>query len=206
VLTSNRLHISKGLPFGFTLGATAGRLYETSLWIVGADLKLAIIEGLRRVPAPDLAVRAAATTTVGDAQYTLTTLAIDAVLSKGLVAGRAVQLSPYLGAGLLLTWATSELVDLTPNIDAVNCAAGEDPVCNEEGLGASADDIGHDRPFADLSLLRYRGFLGLHMRYKLFSLAAEMIIDLVQPHKADAAAGRNTPIQWTLNVAPGLSF
>lgn len=205
-LTSNRLHFVKGLPFGFSIGAAVGKLYTTNLWIVGGEIKLALIEGLRTLPVPDLAVRGAVNTTVGSAPYTLTSVAADLVLSKNLVAGRTVQLSPYGGAGFVITFANSELVDLTPNVDAVKCAAGEDPLCNAHGLGASADDIGHDRPFKDLSLTRYRGFLGLAMRYAIFTLAAEFVVDLTVPRVADKAAGRGTPRQWTFNVAPGFTF
>jgi hypothetical protein len=206
VLTSNRLRISKGLPLGFTIGATVGRVYNTSLWLVGGDLKLALIEGLRRWPMPDVAVRGAVNTTVGNAAYTLTSVAADLILSKNIVTANVMQLSPYAGAGMVYTFATSELVDLTPNIDALNCAAGTDPVCDDQGLGASPDDIGHDRPFRDLTLRRYRAFLGLALRYKLFALAAEFMFDLVKPHTADDSAGRNTPRQWTVNVAPGMTF
>ena len=206
VLTSNRLHFAKALPLGFTIGATVGRVYNTGLWLVGGDIKLALIEGLRRWPMPDVAVRAAVNTTVGSAQYTLTSVAADLILSKNIVTARVMQLSPYAGAGMVFSFASSQLVDLTPNVDAVNCAAGKDPVCNSQGLGASPDDIGHDRPFKDLSLKRYRGFAGLQMRYELFTLAAEFIFDLVPPPDADKSAGKGTPRQWTFNVAPGLTF
>jgi hypothetical protein len=205
-LTSNRIHFSKGLPFGITLGGTVGKLYETSLWIVGMDVKLALVEGLRTWAVPDVAVRAAVNTAVGDSQYSLTVASADLVLSKNLVTGRVMTISPYLGAGLVWTFASSELVDLTPNINSVACSAGTDPVCNASGLGASQDDIGHDVPFADVRFMRYRGVLGLAMRYKLFALAAEAMIDLVPPEDASKHAGKSTPRQWTINAAPSLSF
>ena len=206
LLVNNRIHFAKALPLGFTIGATVGRVYNTSLWVVGGDIKLALIEGLRSWAMPDVAVRGAVNTTVGNVPYTLTSVATDLILSKNLVTARVMRLSPYLGAGMVFSFATSELVDLTPNIDAVACAAGADPVCNDRGVGATADDIGHDRPLKNLSLRRYRAFAGLAMRYQLFSLAAEFIFDLVEPHDADKANGRSTPRQWTLIVAPGMTF
>lgn len=210
VLASNRVHFSKGLPLGITLGGTIGKLYNTSLWIVGVDLKLAAVEGLRSWAVPDAAVRAAVNTVLGDSQYSLTMFALDGILSKNLVAGRVVTISPYLGAGLLWTFATSEIVDLTPNINAVDCAAGTDEVCNQEhngrALGASTADIGHDQPFKDTSFLRYRGFVGFQLRYRLFALSSEFMFDLAKPHAADQSAGRGTPGQWSFNVAPSLTF
>jgi hypothetical protein len=209
-LTSNRVHFSKGLPFGLTLGGTVGKLYETSLWLVGMDVKLALVEGMRTWPVPDLAVRAAVQTAVGDAQYSLTVTSGDVILSKNLVTGRVMTISPYLGAGILWTFASSELVDLTPNVSSVGCAAGTDPTCNElptgDALGASQDDVGHDVPFEDVSFIRYRAVVGLAMRYKLFALAAEAVFDIVPPEDAHKDAGKSTPRQWTINAAPSLSF
>jgi hypothetical protein len=209
-LNSNRIHFSKALPLGVTLGGTVGKVWNTSLWIVGMDLKLALVEGMRTWAIPDVAVRAAVNTAVGDSTYSLTVLSSDVVLSKNLVTGRVMTISPYLGAGILWTFAASELADLTPNIDALNCSAGKDNFCNNnpkgKPIGASQDDIGHDVPFKDLRFMRYRGTLGLAMRYKLFALAAEFVIDLVPPDQADSRAGKNTGRQWTANVAPALSF
>jgi hypothetical protein len=211
VLATNRIHFSKGLPLGVTLGGTVGKMHETSLWLVGMDLKLAIIEGLRGLAVPDLAVRGAVSTALGDSTYSLTVVSADAIVSKNIVTGRAMTISPYGGVGWVWTFAASELVDLTPNIDALNCSAGTDATCNANGpgasgsLGASQDDIGHDVPFRDVKFGRYRGFLGLAMRYKLFALAAEFIVDLKPPHEMDTRAGR-TPRQWTFNAAPSLSF
>jgi hypothetical protein len=53
---------------------------------------------------------------------------------------------------------------------------------------------------------RYRGFVGLAMRYKLFALAAEFMVDLVPPGESDGRAGKGTPRQWSFNAAPSLSF
>jgi hypothetical protein len=205
-LTQNRLAFDKGLPLGFTMGAHVGRVWNTSLWSIGGNLKWALVEGFRKVPAPDVALRATGSTVVGDAQFSLTTLTTELLLSKNLVAASVVQLAPFGGAGMAWSFASSELIDLTPNIDAVACAAGTDATCNREGLAASSDDIGHDVPFRDLSLMRYRAFAGLMFRYGVFSLAGEFAIDILAPHDADKAAGAALPRQWTVSVAPALSY
>jgi hypothetical protein len=211
LLATNRIHFSKGLPLGVTLGGTVGKLHQTSVWLVGMDLKLAILEGLRGIPAPDLAARAAVSTALGDSTYSLTVVSLDGILSKNIVTGRVMTISPYGGVGWVWTFAASELVDLTPNIDALSCAAGSDATCNADApgasgsLGASPDDIGHDVPFRDVRFGRYRGFVGLAMRYKLFALAAEFMVDLVPPKDADSRAG-DTRRQWSFNAAPSLSF
>jgi hypothetical protein len=208
VLTQSRVAFHKGLPLGITLGANLGHLWNTSLFTVGGSLKWALFEGYRSLALPDLAVRGAAATVVGDAQFSLTTVGVDAILSKNIVLGRVMKLSPYAGGGVTWIFAASELIDLTPNIDATACAAGTDPVCMAEGLSGNdlQDDIGHDQSFRELNLTRYRAFAGLELRYRLFAFAAEMAFDVLPPGDADSAAGANTPRQWTLNFAPSLSF
>jgi hypothetical protein len=201
-LALSRLRFTKGLPLGLSLGASIGRLYTTSLWTLGAELKLAILEGLTQPWAPALAVRVASSSVIGDAALSLNMFSADVILSKEWLAGRALKLAPYLGLGLVYGRARSATIDLTPNIDALACSAGEDRVCNAQGLGASSDDLGHDVRFAPVNLLRQRGFVGLWARYGLFALAAEFMLDLMQPR----AEAQRTPRQWSAHVAPSLAF
>ncbi len=208
VFVSNRISVDKGLPLGLTIGAEVGRIWDTRLWTAGGHVKWALFEGYRTWVLPDLGVRAAANTVVGDSQFSMTVLNADAVLSKNIVVGKVMQVAPYIGSGLAMILARSEVIDFTPNIDATLCAAGTDPVCNAQKLEPSerGGDIGHDQAFRRLTMLRTRGFVGLQLRYRLFALASELAFDWVTPRKADKDAGGGLPRQWTLNIAPSLSF
>lgn len=219
VIRTNRLRFSKGLPFGFELGSSVGRLWQTSLWLLGVELKWALFEGYRTWPLPDLAVRGSVTTSVGDPQYTLTTVTADVVLSKPFVAGRVMRVVPFVAGQMGFIFAASELVDLTPNIDATNCQANTDPHCvgmtrpvvdSEGNVVGQADgsdhDLGHDRPFPTLALRRYRGTLGLQLRYQMFTLTGEFTADLVPPNRADSDAPESLPRQWSVNFAPAVSY
>jgi hypothetical protein len=128
----------------------------------------------------------------------------------GSVADRSLELYlhvvPYLGVGALLNYARGQPVDLTPNIDATACAAGTDPVCNAQGLGASDADLAHDRAFKKLLLMRYRALLGLWLRVRMFAFAAEATIDLARPDQADSDVKAKTARQWSLSFAPSISF
>jgi hypothetical protein len=202
-LALNRLRFTKGLPLGLSIGASLGKLYVTRLWTLGAELKLAVVEGLTQPWAPAVGVRLASSSVVGDAALALHMLSADVIVSKEWLAAGALKVAPYTGLGLVYGRARSGLVDLTPHIDALACAAGEDAVCNAEGLGASRGDFGHDVAFSPVSLLRQRGFLGVWLRYGLFALSAELMLDLMQP-RADGV--RRTPRQWSTHIAPSLSF
>jgi hypothetical protein len=201
-LALNRVRFTKGLPLGVSFGASVGKLYVTSLATLGAELKLALIEGLTQAWAPALGIRVASSSVIGDAALSLHVLSTDLVLSKEWLAGSTLKIAPYLGLGVVYGRARAGVVDLTPNVDALACAAGADPVCNAEGLGASRDDFGHDRSFAPLSLVRQRGVLGTWLRYGLFALSTEVVLDLMQPRAGEL----KTPRQWGLHVAPSLSF
>ena len=202
-LALNRLRFTKGLPLGLSIGASVGKLYVTSLWTFGAELKLALLEGLTQPWAPSLGVRVASSSLIGDPALSLNMLSVDVVLSKEWVAADALKIAPYLGLGMTYGRARSGSVDLTPNIDAQACAAGTDAVCNGAGLGASPDDFGHDREFSPVNLVRQRAFVGSWLRYGLFALSAELMFDLMQPRAED---GLHTPRQWNVNVAPAVSF
>ncbi len=207
VLTSNRLSVAKGLPMGITLGAEVGRIWNTSLWTVGGNLKWALIEGYRQWALPDFALRAAANALVGDSQLSMVALAADAIVSKTIVVARAMQIAPYAGGGVGFAFASSDLIDLTPNIDATQCAAGKDPACQSLRDDELKGDIGHDQTFRQLTLTRTRAFVGLQLRYRLFAFASELAFDIVPPRKADRDAGSGgLPRQWTVNFAPSLSF
>ena len=206
VLTQNRLRFMKGLPLGISLGGNVGFMHGVGAWTVGAELKVAIIEGSLNPWVPSLALRVASNTLVGADSLSLSAFAFDVLVSREFPLAHVMQLQPYVAVGAVLSRAASTRVDLTPNVDANACAAGRDPVCNAHGLGASTDDLGHDQAFPKLILMRYRALLGLWLRYRLFAFALESSFDLVRPDRADSDLSGKIARQWSLQFAPSLSF
>lgn len=205
-LVGQRLRFSKGLPMGLSIGANVGVIDGLGLYSLGGELKLALLEGATEPWSPSLAVRIASNALIGESALTLTSNALDVIVSKEFAAAYVLHVVPYLGLGALLNHARSQAYDLTPNIDAVACAAGTDPVCNAQGIGASSADAPHDRAFKKLLLMRYRAVLGLWLRVRAFAFAAEATIDLVRPDRADSDVKRSTARQWSLSFAPSVSF
>lgn len=205
LLSTGRLQFEKGLPFGFSLGGVLGAVYGTGTYLVGADVKLAVLEDVDP-RLPDLALRSELISLVGASPLIMRVVSFDAIFSKRFVARHALELSPYLGLGALLIRAESGGVDLTPNIDALACRQGLDPVCNRGGLGASDDDLGHDVRFGRVSLLRYRTFAGLAVRHRWVALTTAFATDLVQPRIGDRGHGETVARQWTFSLAPSVSF
>jgi hypothetical protein len=205
-LITNRVHFEKGLPYGLTVGGAVGRVDAAGSYLVGVDVKLALLEEIFRARIPDLALRASLNRLVGARDLALFVAALDAIVSERFVVAHRLEVSPWLGAGLLWTRAQSARVDLTPNIDALACRAGVDAVCNAGGLGASDDDLRHDVRFGHVSQLRARAFVGLWLRWRQIALSGSFGIDPTPPRVGARGDGQTMPRQWTVSVAPVVTF
>lgn len=87
-----KLHLNKGLPWGFDIGAFVGGAPEISARIYGADLRYGILDDGLATPA--VALRVSGTTTGGLDDLTVSTFAVDLMASK-----KFTLLTPYVGAG-----------------------------------------------------------------------------------------------------------
>lgn len=204
VLFMSRLHLRKGLPLGFELGLQTTFLHDSSLVMLGADIRWALWEGWRSGVGwlPDLAFRGSVNTLVGNPQIYLTVVSADVSISKGFILGGSAQLTPYVGAQGMFVFGDSQVVDGTLG----RSAYGECPRTRIESGGSSGlqmscygvpngvpngagveSEPGNNLVFAPVRILRWRGFGGLQFRYSLFTLTAEFGIDLTDPSFLNAS-------------------
>lgn len=87
-----KLHVHKGLPFGFDIGAFVSRVSGVDAALYGAELRYQIIED--GLTTPSVAVRASGSKITGVSQTSLSTAAVDLMVSKKLAF-----VTPYIGAG-----------------------------------------------------------------------------------------------------------
>ena len=87
-----KLHLNKGLPWGFDIGAFVGAVPEVSATLFGADLRYGILDDGLATPAVALRVSGTRATGLGD--LGVSTLALDVMASK-----KFTLLTPYVGAG-----------------------------------------------------------------------------------------------------------
>ena len=216
-LTSSRLALRKGLPYGLELGVSLGRFYNTDTWIWGGELRIALLEGFREGAMgfiPDLAVRGAVRTLTGDSELHITVPSFDIIASKPIVLGGAVVFTPIVAAQLMWILADSELVDLTPNIDAfAQCGVSpERPpamstsnvVCTN-GPG-SERDLNNNVVFNDVRAFRARMSIGAEIRYRVFTLNAAIHWDLKAPGEIDPDVPDDLPRQWDFAVGLGATY
>jgi len=89
-----KLHLQKGLPFGFDVGVIYSKVPRSNISLLGGELKYAIIAG--NVALPGVAIRTGYTKLIGVNSLDLSTLSADVSVSKGITF-----VTPYAGVGLV---------------------------------------------------------------------------------------------------------
>lgn len=205
--------VRKSFGFGLELATQVGFMPSTSILSGGADVRMSLLEGFRTGflgILPDIAVGAGVRTITGTPEFQLTTVGLDAQISKPLTIASQSVLTPWIGYQYLWIFADSGLIDTTPATDPVaycqsrgsNAPGNEDPtkkvgtnyvydgqpVC----AGGSPLDFNNNVVFNNARLERQRMMIGLNYRYEMVSLGFEFITDIVDP--ADAQTGGNDTI------------
>lgn len=110
-----KLHLHKGLPAGFDLGAFYASVPDSNIKLWGAEMRYAILEG--GVAQPALGLRGTYSKLTGVGQLDFHTTGLELLVSKGLAI-----FTPYAGAGRV--WTTSEPVGV-PNIKKEEFSLGK---------------------------------------------------------------------------------
>ena len=206
----------KGLPFGFEIAGSFGYVANTTLWVGGGDLRWSLLEGFRTGALgylPDVSLGGGVRTLTGTSRFYLTTVGIDARVSKPITLADSAQLIPSLGFQRLVIFGDSSVVDATPTVDALQQCGyqGPDPqtgapVCrNKLPNGADANtDFANTFTFDKVRVHRNRGLVGLNYRYELVWLGSQFAFDLTDPR--DENPGLVGSRQWTLSFEAGVHF
>lgn len=115
VLQTLQMEIRKGLPFSFEVGASFLWLIDSELFAPALEARWAVQEGYRYLP--DLGIRGSASHMIGNRDLLLTTIGLDAVLSKGFGLFGMVHVTPYVSWSFLLIAASSRVIDPTPLVE-----------------------------------------------------------------------------------------
>ncbi|MDB4993696.1 MAG: hypothetical protein JWM74_1128 [Myxococcaceae bacterium] len=210
------LKARKGLPYGLELTGSLGYVSNTTLWVGGADLRWSLLEGFRTGAlgiVPDFSIGGGVRTLTGTSKFNLTTVGIDAQVSKPITLADSAVITPYLGYQRLIILGDSLIVDGTPNVDALQqCGyAGPDPqsgapTCRHKlSNGADANaDFNNNFTFEKVRTHRHRGIFGVSYRYEILFLASQFLIDLTPPDAENP--GLNSTRQWTLSFEAGVYF
>jgi hypothetical protein len=110
------VHMRKGLPFSFELGARVGWIDRSSMFATTGELKWAVNEGFTWLP--DIGVRAHVTRLLGNRDFDLTAAGLDVGVGKQFPLGGMVTLTPYGGIDLVGVMASTDTLDFNQNRSA----------------------------------------------------------------------------------------
>lgn len=100
-LPTAKLHVHKGLPLNFDVGAFYSSVPDSNIKLVGAELRYAFMEG--GVALPAVALRGTYTRLSGVDQLDLNTRGLELTASKGFA-----MFTPYAGVGKVWTTSTPQ--------------------------------------------------------------------------------------------------
>lgn len=107
------VHLRKGLPFSFEVGARAAWFPDTRMGMGGLELKWALNEGFTYIP--DIGVRAFVSKLINSRDFDLTTGGFDLGIGKQFAIAGMVTLTPYAGWSLVFVGASTASIDFRPN-------------------------------------------------------------------------------------------
>jgi hypothetical protein len=187
----NRFAVRKGLPFGFEIGTSAGQGVDSSMWVLSAELKWAILEGFHSGLGhfPDLAIHGVLSSVVGARALSMRTDSFDITLSKPFVVAEAYRVTPLLALQALFMTAKSGRVDLTPQTDAfAACAPTPGSVSSTVDPGTivhctkDGSDLANDVVFNTVTHTRVRLFAGVEVTHAPVSTSLSLGYDLAVPN------------------------
>lgn len=219
VLVWGRFNVRKGLPFGFELGTNISYLANTSYWALGAEIRWSIFEGFRDGVGwiPDLAVRGAVQTLIGDGEFNVTVPSVDIILSEPFVIANSIEVVPWVVGQAAFPFVDSELVDLTPENGAFT-GCDPDPRTPDPNempprppldCRGGGSELNENTVFPSLRSTRWRLGVGLQIRYEWFTILGAFMFDLVtpgDPYADESLAHLNINRQWQVDLGLGLTL
>lgn len=215
VLQLYSIKARKGLPYGFEVAGEIGTLSGTQMWVGGGDIRWSLFEGFRTGLlgyAPDLSLGTGLRTVTGTSQFYLTTVGIDVRVSKPIALQDSSQIIPTVGFQRLLIFGDSNVVDSTPNVNAV-------AQCGFQGLDANGavacknklangqdnnGDFANNFTFSKVRIQRSRLMLALNYRYEMAYVGSQIAFDITDPK--DENPGLVGSRQWTWSFEAGVHF
>lgn len=134
-----KVHVHKGLPFNFDIGASLSAVPGSDIKLAGAEIKYAFVEGGTAMPAVSL--RLAATRLFGVDQLDLNTRSVELTVSKGFL-----MVTPYAGIGKVWGTLTPNFAGLTEETpDASKVFVGANLNLGLTNLAAEVDNTGGNK-------------------------------------------------------------
>ncbi|MCA9561874.1 MAG: hypothetical protein KC561_00225 [Myxococcales bacterium] len=171
VMVVSQIHVTKGLPFSFEVGAVLSHLFGSEMWALGGEVSWAIHEDYF-YPVPNLGVRGFVNNVLGSSDINLTTAGFDLVADWPVGINGVASFTPYIGYNMTAVFASSRLLDATPE-------DGTPPI---EGTG-NQQSSKPEFVFDNENNVYHRWLAGFRVRFVMVNTSFEAIIaDEVQTY------------------------
>ena len=222
------IKVKKGFPLGFEVGAQVGYVGSTNIVSGGADVRLALLEGVRKGALgilPDIGIGSGVRTVTGTPQFQLTVASFDVQISKPFPVADSSIISPYVGFQHLWIFGDSGLIDGTPNTDPLgycgysgpNVPGNADPKKTSGGgfdgqpvCSGSPLDFNNTFVFEKVRIQRERLIIGVSYRYEVVFFGAQFMSDIKAPEDTGGKENKEklagVPKQSTLAFELGAFF
>ncbi len=199
------IHVRKGLPFSFEVGARLGWLEKSRMGTATLEAKWALNEGFAY--APDIAVRGNITKLVNSRDFDLTAGGLDIGIGKQFALGGMITLTPYVGWNLVFVEASTGNIDFRPNRTLAQaerpsggCDAPEDQrssLCDIDTFKTvSWKQNSHNRFYGGLRFIGGAVMIGVEGSYSVIGKFKD----------TDTGEDREVPSVTAVNFTFGLDF
>lgn len=184
------LHLRKGLPWSFELGARAGWIEKSRMGVASAELKWALNEGYQFLP--DVGVRGHVSKLINARSLDLVAGGLDLSVGKGITLAGMMRLTLYVGWNLVFVGAASGQVDFRSDASLAEADATTEQFRDLDAFAAVlAMNNAHNRFYGGLRFAGGVVQLGFEASYALI------------PRVAGESADRGI-LAW--NTSLGLQF
>ncbi|HEX5746020.1 MAG TPA: hypothetical protein VFZ09_07235 [Archangium sp.] len=197
------VHVRKGLPFSFELGARVGWIDRSDMFTATGELKWAVNEGFTWLP--DIAVRAHVTRLMGNKDFDLTAAGLDFGVGKQFPLGGMVTLTPYGGLDLTGVAASTDTLDF----DQTRTRDSTTPPANPY---AGLDNTGVYREVKLMENVNSRLYGGVRFIGGALQLGAEVslsnqgFIEVANAQTGEKYRDRAVPAVLAFSTTLGLDF
>ncbi len=196
------VHVRKGLPFSFELGARVGWIDRSDMFTATGEVKWAVNEGFTWLP--DIAVRAHVTRLMGNKDFDLTAGGLDFGVGKQFPLGGMVTLTPYGGLDLTGVAASTDTLDF-------NQSRARDPIVRDSNY-PGLDNTGVYQEVKLMENINSRLYGGVRFIGGALQLGAEVSLSnqgFIETTRTDAEGepiNRALPAVLSFSTTLGLDF
>lgn len=190
------IHVRKGLPFSFELGARAGWIQASNMMVATLELKWAVTEGFTNLP--EIGIRTHGTRLLNSRDFELFTTGIDLGVGKRFPISGMATLTPYVGWNLVWVGAFSNIVDFRP--ERIYPQPNSEPTAQLVNSGVFGDvGVGanhHHRLYGGLRLVSGMLVVGAELSYSALGSFQDK----------DTGTNRSIPSLFVFNTNFGLEL